>query len=64
MRLGETLDEAKKSAQEANILFNVSEFETIDEFRRQLSYAHPEQDEYYERAQFMKYFGDKKICQQ
>ena len=37
------------------------EFETIDEFRRQLSYAHPEQDEYYERAQFMKYFGDKKI---
>lgn len=31
MRLGESLEEAKQSAQDANILFNVSEFETIDE---------------------------------
>ena len=31
MRLGESLDQAKKSAQEANILFNVSEFESIDD---------------------------------
>ena len=31
MRLGETLDEASKSAQQANILLNVSEFESIDE---------------------------------
>jgi len=30
-RLGESLDEAKQSAQDTNILFNVSEFETIDE---------------------------------
>lgn len=31
MRLGESLEEAKQSAQEANILFNVSEFESIGE---------------------------------
>ena len=31
MRLGETLDEATESAKVANILFNVSEFESIDE---------------------------------
>lgn len=31
MRLGESLEQAKASAQDANILFNVSEFETIDE---------------------------------
>lgn len=31
MRLGESLEEAKQSAQDANILFNVSEFESIDE---------------------------------
>lgn len=30
-RLGESLEEAKQSAQDTNILFNVSEFETIDE---------------------------------
>ena len=30
MRLGETLEQAKQSAQDANILFNVSEFESID----------------------------------
>ena len=31
MRLGESLEEAKQSAQDANILFNVSEFGSIDE---------------------------------
>ena len=31
MRLGESLEEAKQSAQDANILFNVSEFESIGE---------------------------------
>lgn len=31
MRLGESLEQAKQSAQDANILFNVSEFESIDE---------------------------------
>lgn len=31
MRLGQALDEAKESAKNANILFNVSEFETIDQ---------------------------------
>lgn len=31
MRLGESLEEAKQSAQDANILFNVSEFETVNE---------------------------------
>lgn len=31
LRLGETLDEAKRSAQDANILYNVSEFESINE---------------------------------
>lgn len=31
MRLGESLEEAKRSAQDATILYNVSEFETIDE---------------------------------
>lgn len=30
LRLGESFDEAKKSAQDANILLNVSEFENID----------------------------------
>ena len=30
MRLGETLDEAKQSAKESNILLNVSEFQNID----------------------------------
>jgi len=31
MRLGESLEDAKRSAQDANILFNVSEFGSIDE---------------------------------
>ena len=31
MRLGESLEEAKQSAQDANVLFRVSEFESIDE---------------------------------
>ena len=31
MRLGESLEDAKQSAQDANILFNVSEFGSIDE---------------------------------
>jgi hypothetical protein len=31
-----------------------------EDFRAKLAYIHPEQDEYYERVQFMKYFGDKK----
>lgn len=31
MRLGNTLEEAKQNAQTANVLFNVSEFESIDE---------------------------------
>ncbi len=31
MRLGETLEEAKQSAQDTTVLFNVSEFENIDE---------------------------------
>ena len=35
-------------------------FASIEDFRAKLAYIHPEQDEYYERVQFMKYFGDKK----
>lgn len=31
LRLGETFDQAKKSAEAANVLFNISEFESIDE---------------------------------
>jgi len=31
MRLGQSLQEAQESAKNANILFNVSEFETIDQ---------------------------------
>lgn len=31
LRLGESLDDAKYSAQEANVLFNISEFETVDD---------------------------------
>lgn len=36
MRLGETLDEAAKSAKAANILMNVSEFQSIDEATKSL----------------------------
>lgn len=36
MRLGETLDEAAKSAKAANILMNVSEFQNIDEATKSL----------------------------
>ena len=36
MRLGETLDEAAKSAKAANILMNVSEFSSIDEATKSL----------------------------
>lgn len=36
-------------------------FKTIDEFRGRLSYADVNQAERYERAQFMKYFSDRKI---
>lgn len=36
------------------------EFNSIDEFRGKLSYADVKQAEHYERAQFMKYFSDKK----
>jgi len=36
------------------------EFNSIDEFRGKLSYADVKQAERYERAQFMKYFSDKK----
>ena len=39
---------------------NENNFETIDEFRGKLSYAHPEHDEHYERAQFIRYFSDKR----
>lgn len=35
-------------------------FKTIDEFKGKLSYADAEYAERYERAQFMKYFSDKK----
>ncbi|MDO5399107.1 MAG: phage tail tape measure protein, partial [bacterium] len=37
LRLGEDLDDAKKSAQESNVLFNISEFETIDEATKGLT---------------------------
>lgn len=36
MRLGESFEEAKKSAQSANILLNVSEFENIDDATKSL----------------------------
>lgn len=35
-------------------------FQTIDEFRRKLSYADVQYAQRYERAQFMKYFSDRK----
>jgi len=37
MRLGESIEEATKSAQAANILLNVSEFESIDEATKSLT---------------------------
>lgn len=49
MRLGESLQEASQSAQTANVLFNVSEFESIDEATTALvamsaAYADAEKD--------------------
>ena len=36
MRLGETLDQAAESAKSANVLMNVSEFQSIDEATKSL----------------------------
>ena len=43
-----------------NSWMNKKGFKSIDEFRGKLSYADVLHAERYERAQFMKYFSDKK----